>query len=240
MRIAICDDDIKMAAALEHIVAYCFQNDTTRFSCEVFSSAEELLREVEADSFAFHIYLLDIEMGETSGLQAAAVIRKSDPNAEIIFVTSHQEFMPDAFDVWAFQYLVKPLDAEKTRQVLLRCIRRIEEKRSIFRFDTRKNTVSLYHSQIEYFESQAPEIVIHLTDGTDRTFYEKLDALEQSLPITQFARIHKSFLVNMDHVETVAQGCVWMHSGAALTISRKYHHSFNNLYRDYVLRGSGR
>lgn len=237
MRIAICDDDYNISSALEDMVAACFQNDTTRFDCEVFSSAEEMLRELSIDPLAFHIYLLDIEMGEISGLQAAARIRKKDPNAEIVFITSHQEYMQDAFDVWAFHYLVKPLDVKKTRQVLLRCIRRVEEKQSLFHFAIRKTTCSLYYTQIEYFESQGREIIIHLTDGTDRVFYEKLDVLEGNLPITQFARIHKSFLVNMDGVETIAQGQVWMHSGRPLPISRAYHLHFNNLYRDYVLRG---
>lgn len=236
MRFAICDDDFKIVGILENIVADCFQNDITRFSYEVFGSGEELLDSFAAEPLAFHVYLLDIEMGEVSGLHAAAMIRKKDVNAEIIFITSHEERMQEAFDVNAFHYLIKPLDIEKTRQVLLRCINWIDKKQRLFHFMSHKNHYSLYHSQIEFFQSRGREIIIHLTDGSFRTFYGKLDTQEALLPVTGFARAHKSYIVNLDSLETVSKGYVWTHTGQYIPVSRSYRIHFNQLYRDYLLR----
>lgn len=239
MNIAICDDDINIINTLEELVASCFNDDATRHNCEEFSNAESLMRRIEKEPNFFQIYILDIRMAKMNGLEAAAEIRKNDIDSEIIFVTSHGEKMQEAFDVQAFHYLIKPLDIDKTRQVILRCIHRIEEKQSVFSFQSRQTPYSLYYSQIEYFESDVRKIIINLTDDTTRTFYDRLDLLEQNLPLTQFARIHKSYIVNMDQVETMTKNGVWMHSGKVLPVSRKYHQHFNELYRNYLLRRRG-
>lgn len=120
MNIAICEDSIEMLGELERLVYDCCVRDENQLTCETFSSGEELLDTLKKDHIRFQIYLLDIEMKEVNGLETAAIIRKTDQNAAIIFVTSHSELMQEAFDVLAFHYLIKPIHEEKVRQVLLR------------------------------------------------------------------------------------------------------------------------
>ena len=66
----------------------------------------------------FHMYLLDIEMAGTDGLKTAAQIRETDPDAVIIFMTSHSELMSEAFEVLAFQFIVKPFETKKALGIL--------------------------------------------------------------------------------------------------------------------------
>ena len=64
----------------------------------------------------YALYILDVEMKKLSGLELAEHIRTEDRNAVIIFMTNHSEMMQKAFDVQAFQYLVKPIDSDTDAQ----------------------------------------------------------------------------------------------------------------------------
>ena len=83
MRIAICDDDIRFAGKMERLLEECVDSTS---NCDVFLSAEELLKRAEKERY--QLYLLDIEMKELSGMEAAKRIRIFDENALIVFVTS--------------------------------------------------------------------------------------------------------------------------------------------------------
>ena len=104
-KIAVCDDEQifgddvvkKLKEQSEH--------------CEIseYISGEELLN----SSMEFDMIFLDIEMTGINGINAAFTLRERGYDGMIIFLTSHTEFMPDAFKVKAFRFLDKPLDSEK-------------------------------------------------------------------------------------------------------------------------------
>jgi len=66
------------------------------------------------------VIFLDIEMNGTSGLECAKLIADLEPKTKIIFATAHSEYMSDAFEVYAFDYLVKPFDLERVNRTLER------------------------------------------------------------------------------------------------------------------------
>lgn len=151
MKIAICDDDIRFTGKIEEILEGCVKKSV---ECDVFLSAEELLDVVERDGKGYQMYVLDIEMKEISGMEGAAKIREQDQNAIIIFMTSHVEKMPEAFDVNAFHYLIKPIDEEKAGEVFLRAVKKLEADKKFFTFQVgRQNYITAYEN-IRYFESQ--------------------------------------------------------------------------------------
>lgn len=94
-------------------------------SCEVFSSAEELL---EKGNPFYDLYLLDIQLGQMTGMELAEKIREKDDHAVILFATNYKEMIRKAFQVSALDYLVKPLDEVEVRQALLRSFRYLSKK----------------------------------------------------------------------------------------------------------------
>lgn len=104
-KIAVCDDE---QIFIDDVVAKLKEQSE---QCEIseYTSGEELL-----DSLLdFNIIFLDIEMMGINGINTAFSLREQKYDGMIIFLTSHTEFMPDAFKVKAFRFLDKPLDDEK-------------------------------------------------------------------------------------------------------------------------------
>lgn len=232
MNIAICDDDLNTIAILENIVSNCFCGDANRFFCESFTSGEELLNYLD-DNTKFQIYILDIEMKELDGLQLAAQLRISDQNAIIIFVTSHKELMQQAFDVLTFRYLIKPLNIEKTKTAILTAIDFLLLKQSVFHFKSGKKTYSVNYGDIECFESIKRKITLYLTDSLQYEFYGKLKTLNLNL---NFVQIHTSYIINVDKIHAVTRNSVIMKSGRELIITKKFLNSFNESYRNLLLK----
>lgn len=105
MNIAVCDDEkIIVDDIAAKLTSQCGD-------CRIikFFSGEQLLE----STFDFDMIFLDIEMNGIDGLNTANALRKMGYNGVIIFLTSHLEYMQEAFKVGAFRYLEKPIDNEK-------------------------------------------------------------------------------------------------------------------------------
>jgi len=239
MNVAICDDNIYMASKIEEIVSSCFHDNTDYFESEVYSSGEDLLDDLNTDPLHYQLYILDIEMKEINGLQVAAKIREADQNAIIIFITSHDELMPEAFEVLAFHFLVKPVNPQKAQSVILRAIESLKARQTIFQFVIRKKVHTLYYEQIEYFESIQRKIIIHTTGGEELEYYGRLKDVRQTCNAHLFTQIHNSYIINMDYVKILDGECVILCSGETLPITKTFHKDFHAAYRNYVLMRMG-
>lgn len=235
MNIAICEDSIEMLGELESLVYDCYDGDESQLTCETFLSGEELLKTLQEDHIRFQIYILDIEMKEINGLEAAAIIRKTDQNAAIIFVTSHSELMQEAFDVLAFHFLVKPIHADKARQVLLRALEAQRLRKNTFHYKVRKKINTVNYEQIEYFESYKRKIFIHLTDRVEE-YYGTLKEVSSQLESGCFVQAHNSYIINMDYIKLADAEHVILMSEEKIPITKKFYKDFNAAYRNYVLK----
>ena len=127
MKAAVCEDEEALQLFLEKQVCECMEEAGINGSCEVFSSAEELL---EKGNPFYDLYLLDIQLGQMTGMELAEKIREKDDHAVILFATNYKEMIRKAFQVSALDYLVKPLDEVEVRQALLRSFRYLSKKRN--------------------------------------------------------------------------------------------------------------
>ena len=120
IKVAVCDDEKNIRAILSALVR---EQDK---ECEIteYASAEEYL----SDDAECDILILDIEMGRSgssiNGMELAGKIRGGDAAGQpvIIFVTGYEDYVYDAFDVGAFQYLLKPVDEERFADVFGRAL----------------------------------------------------------------------------------------------------------------------
>ena len=114
MRFAVCDDEAELRRDIsDRITALCPGASVTEFS-----SGGELL----AGAGSFDIIFLDIGMDGLDGMQTAKKLRRNGCRAAIIFVTAFEDRVFDAFDVGAFNFLVKPVSAQKFAEVLKKAI----------------------------------------------------------------------------------------------------------------------
>ena len=110
MDIAVVDDE---KAIREHICAM-IEEQKPGNSIEACATGEELL----ASEKRFDIVFLDIQMGGMNGIEAAGKLRERQEDAVLIFITGIKEYVFDALDLYAFHYLLKPLDEKKFAEVL--------------------------------------------------------------------------------------------------------------------------
>ncbi|MBO1306891.1 response regulator transcription factor [Enterococcus sp. 669A] len=235
MNVIICDDDQFFCQQLEDYVDAAFADFGQSYNCDVYYSGEELLAARKALEEPIQVYLLDIELPGIDGLSLAAEIRREDSQALIIFVTSHEEEMPRAFDVAAFHFIIKPLQPEKVLEVLKRAKEHFIRSKRTFQFIIRKRRYTLFAAEIAYFISQGRKVSIHTTSGKVYEYYGTLDEAEEQLGMSTFLRIHKSYLVNVDYFLRVESKKVIMQDGELLPISKRYHSAFHQNYRTQLL-----
>lgn len=121
MNIAVVDDE---KVVREHICSLIKkQNPNCRLM--FFASGEELIR----SNHRFDIAFLDIQMEGVNGIEAAKNLKAKQKDILLIFVTGMKEYVFDVFDLYAFQYLLKPLDEKKLREVFRRAAGEVEKRR---------------------------------------------------------------------------------------------------------------
>ena len=167
-------------------------------------------------------------------MELAYEIRKRDVTALIVFLTSHAEKMPEAFDVNAFHYLVKPVSEEKVRQVLRRAASYLYQDKSFFRFQSGRKDCMVECAAILYLESKGRKIQVN-TDREVQEYYGTLKEALENLRDEGFVQIHQAYLINMHQLKTVERECVTMRSGLELPVSRTFRKPFQKRYQEFVL-----
>ena len=213
IRVMIADDDVGMRLVLRKIIE---KNDTFSVVGEA-SNGEEAIAvalAVEPD-----VVFLDIEMPGLTGLECAKRISAMNPNVAILFATAHDEFMSDAFEVYAYDYLIKPFKTERVLQTLARIASSISEdhvlpKRVTTDRLTIKNREGLIFIQQEdiIFIERTDRISTILTIRGEYQTSESLNDLEQRLNPQIFLRSHRSYLINKKMVQRAIPYGRWSYS----------------------------
>ena len=237
IRIAICDDETNIRAYLTSLIR------AQSCPCEIaeYASAGDLL----AGHREMDLLFLDIELNGTGpdGMALARQIRERTSGTQpvIIFVTGYERYVFDAFDVGAFQYLLKPVDEEKFAQVFARAIAQIEAGRMkparVLTFQSAGVSRSVPPDSITYIESSNHKVVLHLKDA-EFTCYAKIRDLESELQ-GQFFRIHKGYLVNLAYVEGYNKTELTLTNGEKLLISKYRYREFVKAHLRFLKKGAG-
>lgn len=235
MNIAICDDNPKIIGQIETLLLSFFEHDLNQFNYEAFLSGESLVDHLTKEESSFQIYLLDVEMKSLDGFEVARFIRERDQQAIIIFITSHVEWMPEAFEVNAFHYLIKPIDELKVKQVLTKAMEQLSLRKMILQFTIQKKVYTVYLGEVEYFESMKRKMIIHLKNGEEYEYYGTMREVIDKVSTQLFTQVHHSFVINLDYVQMKSGETIVLQSGREIAIMKKFHQSFQSAYRKYVL-----
>ena len=225
-RIAICDDEQNQIEYITSIVASWSAHEGHGCEIRTFASAEAFLFEYEEDK-AYDILLLDVEMKNINGIELAKCIRKDNNRAEIIFITSHFEFVGEGYEVDALLYLIKPISAEKLTQVLTKAAEKISVEPPSVVISCEGETVKLYEADIRYVESFLHYIVIHTKDK-EYKIKENISVFENRVS-DDFYRIHRSYLVSLKHITRISRTSVNI-GNTELPLSRGKYDDINRAF----------
>ena len=226
LKIAICDDEQNQIEYITSIVASWSAHEGHGCEIRTFASAEAFLFEYEEDK-AYDILLLDVEIKNINGIELAKCIRKDNNRAEIIFITSHFEFVGEGYEVDALHYLIKPISAEKLTQVLTKAAEKISVEPPSVVISCEGETVKLYEADIRYVESFLHYIVIHTKDK-EYKIKENISVFENRVS-DDFYRIHRSYLVSLKHITRISRTSVNI-GNTELPLSRGKYDDINRAF----------
>lgn len=226
-KIAICDDDKNQ---INHISSLVTKWGTeSGHTCEIhtFSSAEAFLFAYEEEK-DFDILLLDVEMGEISGVELARRIREDNNRAEIIFITSYFEFFGEGYEVDALHYLIKPVSEKNLLPVLQKAAGRLAVSPPSVVIACGGETIKLFESDILYIEAALHYITIH-TKEREYKIKENISAFMEKLS-DDFYRTHRSYLVSLKHIVRISRTMVTIENGTELPLARGKYDGINRAF----------
>ncbi len=217
IKFAICDDEPHMLRELTaHLMDHLRDNQTETYSIDHFSSGRALLE----SGGGFDLIFLDIQMKHPNGMETARILRERGDRSLLIFVTVLKECVFDAFEVEAYDYLLKPIDREHFRRTLDRACKRLMQRGAndlVIQRGTACEVVPL--ADIVYCEVLGRKLYIHKADGTVVDYYNRLEDLERQVD-ARFFKCHRSYLVNLDYVRGRQAGQVLLAQGEVIPASR--------------------
>lgn len=220
--IAVCDDEVmecsRTATRIRGIL------DEMRVPCTIrqFYSGRELLQSSES----FDIIFLDIIMDGLDGLRTAQRVRERAYDKLLVFISASRDYVFDAYDVEAFQYLLKPIEDKKLKRVLLKAVRKTKERSQAFIIVSRdRQKKKLFLDDIYYFEIRGRMIDAHGTGGVF-SYYGQIGLLERELQGKGFVRCHKSYLVNLKYVDVYNRQELVLDNGERIAIAKRRYEAF--------------
>lgn len=218
IRVLIADDDSGMRLIMKKFIERAGGFELVGEAV----NGEELVRlhgETRPD-----VVILDVEMPVMTGTQAAKIIQDVNPKTILVFATAHEDYRKDAFEVYAFDYLTKPFRMDRVMTTLEMIKTRFFEKTD------RKNPsvlqekplsgqkLMLKHKEgiafadvdeILLVQREDRSTVIELKGGKRLITSEGLSDIEKRLPENKFFRTHKSYIVGLDHVDSITPYGRW-------------------------------
>lgn len=188
-------------------------------TCSNAFEARRLLRTMDVD-----LVLLDIEMPQLTGV---GLVQSLERPPRFIFTTAYREYAHQGFDLDAVDYLLKPISLprllralEKYRRLAADPAGRADAETRMVHVRVNRRTVKLDVSEIRFVESVGDYVKLHTTAGELMT-KQRITDLEASLSVDGFVRIHRSFLVSLNHVHAFTSSSVEI-ARRVLPISRTY------------------
>lgn len=182
------------------------------------------------------LMLLDIRMPRLDGFELLATLAQSGVHPYVIFVTAYADRSMDAFGVGAIDYLVKPFDDERFARAIARAKTLLATSERVtapaapgptrLLLNERGKVVVLAMRDIEFVQAAAKHVKIFAA-GRCFTFRHALAELEERLDPGSFVRVHRSTLVNVDHIAEMhplfhGDYELVLRRGTRLTLSRRY------------------
>lgn len=227
MRCIIVEDE---PLAAEILASYIQQTPSLTL-VEVCNDAIRALEVVHNQ--AVDVIFLDINLPKLNGIEFIKTLRRQP---KIIITSAHHEYAVEGFDLQVTDYLLKPIEFSRFTMAVQKLLHPVksnagepapkplaapaESIRPYYFFTVNKRSVKIYLDEILFIESLKDSVSIHTPTKSHNTHYQ-LGELEELIRSDNFLRIHRSFLVAVDKIESFSATEVEI-AGRELPIGRSY------------------
>ena len=242
LRIAICDDRIDDLNKDLHAAEKWLEQDISiKGKIDTYHNAEDLKKAIQDREADYDIYILDIVMRGTNGIELGRWLQKKCQDALMIYITSSGDYALDAFGNRAVRYLMKSFSEEDffaaldTAYTLYR-----SRPRHMVTISGPNEICSTPAEDIMYIENKLKNIFYTLKSGQKLSSVRRIGTFEDAVGeiggFAQFIQPHKSFFVNMKYITALKGDHILMDDGKEIPIARR---RLMDTQRQYMMYISG-
>lgn len=225
LEVAICDDDSIIREELLKKISIL----RTDYNVETFRSGIDLLQ----SPLGYDLVFLDIEMPEVDGMQVATRLREMKFDGYIVFLTSHTEYMPDAFKVKAFRFLKKPINDDDFEETIRESEKEILNEKKII-VSTSEGTKLVDIKDVIYLETVRNTTFIVTKQGEIEN-RKPLKEMLEILGTEHFIQVHKSYAVALRYIDSIDNNEINMkYTKLQIPISRRKISEVKSAFFDYA------
>lgn len=211
MKVLVVDDEMLARDELKYLLYRTKEVDIIDEADSVEEALEKLM-ESKPD-----LVFLDIQLSDDNGFEIANILKKMKKPPAIVFATAYDQYAIQAFEVDALDYILKPFDEERIVQAIKKFKKRkqheMEEKQEVHAPDVSsgmkrlalpidESIVLVNIEDIVYAGLLDGKVIVKTICDTYVT-YDTLAILEKKLPQMNFLRVHRSFIVNVNHISEI-------------------------------------
>lgn len=230
-RIAICDDDTFYLDNIADKVSKIFKDRRQLIHMDKFTDTADLLEAIKTGN-DYKLIFLDIQFPQSNGVDAARKIKSINPGTDFVFLSTTSDYALESFDVAPLYYITKPEDDLKLEEAVKRFLRKNSINKITIK--TRSKVISIDIDSIIYFEIMGHSILMHTADNVKYELKGTLKELESIIPTAQFARVHKSYIVNLKYITKIERYKITLRTDLTIPISKLKYNDLQNQFIEYV------
>ena len=236
--IAIDDEPLALRQISSYIGKIPFLELAATFCSAM--AAQEWLKENETD-----LIFVDINMPDMTGVE---FVQSLESRAMVIFTTAYAEYAIEGFKLSAIDYLLKPFGLKDITRASEKALSLYEllqlqeqfggetsqeesstesAEEGVLSVHADRKTYLVKMPNIVYLESAGEYVRLHLADGTKLVTLFRLKNMESELQSSQFMRVHRSYIINLNHISGYTKGKVFLSNDDYVPIGESYKEQFN-------------
>lgn len=232
IRIVICEDDKVERDYIHSLVEAWAEESSKNCIVDGYGSAEQLLFSFD-NELPYSIYLLDIQLGQMSGMELAREIREKDKAAVIVFLTGLKDYALEGYEVGAFRYLIKPVKESELFSLLAQAIQECEaEKENFFVLEQGSEVLKISYEDIWYLVSMGHYIELSYRDKKLQ-WKASLGSLQKEFEENGFVMARRGILLNLRKVAKVGRSECVLDNGEKMAVSRNQYKKVNEAFIEF-------
>ncbi len=221
MNIAICDDKECDALAAREVIRNTLNKLNKEAEIEYYLNAKEIQDKLLKKNEPIDLLILDVDMPDVSGLDLAEKLRANNFQLLIIFLSNYEEFVFKAIEFQPFRYIRKiKLETEMpiAIQSAVNAIAASNDLQIVL--DTAEGSIRIMMSEILYYETEKRKVAVILKNGKKLIANKNITEMQKHIQNEKFIMIHRSCVINIDHVRNIHNYAVILDNNETLIISR--------------------
>ena len=241
LSVAVCDDSSYMRSITKkQLMNYAFQKNV-EIQVYEYESGESLLESEISNKRVHDLIIIDFEFEEKgqNGIDIIRTLRKLKKKTKVIFLSSYPQVVFQSFEVDVYRFLVKPLDEKVLFKAMDDFIDSLATETIL---SVRIKGENCYYPEeiITFVEGYGKNCILHFSDEhQDVVCSETLSAIEERLSGDRFFRCHKSYLVNLGHVDSYNHAEITLDCEESIPLSRNKYKEFGAVLTEFITHKRG-